>query len=70
MLYVQMLLQKDKGCNIAFIEGEQHCIEAKQLVTELATVSCRVLGPEHNITVEEKYYSDNVKNRMLLFCLI
>jgi len=43
-----------------------HCIEAERLITKLATMSRRVLGPDHKITIEAVELLDIFKLRGVL----
>ena len=43
-----------------------HRIEAERLVTKLSTVSRRVHGSEHNITIEANELLDSVKGRLVI----
>ena len=42
-----------------------HCIEAERLVTKLATISRRVLGPDHKITIDAVELLKEVKVRFV-----
>ena len=42
-----------------------HCIEAERLATKLATISRRVHGPEHNVTIESNDLLEKFKERLI-----
>jgi hypothetical protein len=42
-----------------------HCIEAERLATKLATISRRVHGPEHNVTIESNDKLEDFKERLI-----
>jgi hypothetical protein len=42
-----------------------HCIEAERLATKLATISRRVHGPEHNVTIESNDLLEEFKERLI-----
>jgi hypothetical protein len=45
------------------LRGDNHCIEAERLVTKLATISRRVHGPDHKITIKADELLDICKLR-------
>ena len=43
-----------------------HCIEAERLATKLATISRRVHGPDHNVTIESNDLLEECKERYVI----
>ena len=47
------------------LRAANHCIEAERLATKLATISRRVHGPEHNVTIESNDLLEEFKERLI-----
>jgi hypothetical protein len=48
------------------LRNEFHCIEAERLVTKLATISRRVHGPDHKITIKATELLEKYKDRYVI----
>jgi hypothetical protein len=44
----------------------KHCIEAERLITKLSTISCRVHGPDHKVTIDATELLKKCKERYVI----